>query len=131
MLMVDGDYEFPIMPCNILHFSLSSSVREPLFFSTSFQLPWVIFWLVHHLDHFGWNKVLGTSFGSVISVLYPAPLLVEACAKKSEQKGYATGRGVPAVVVCLSASSVRLRGAWPNTRAVKCSAPFELLTLGG
>jgi len=120
ILMVDEEYEFPIRPCDILHFSLSSCVREPLFFSTSFELPWVIFWLVHHLDHFGWNKVLATSFGSDISVLYPAPLLVEACAKKFEQKGYAKGWGVPAtrIVVCLSASSIRLRGAWPNSHVL-------------
>jgi hypothetical protein len=118
ILMVDEEYEFPIRPCNILHFSLSSCVRESHYFSTSFELPWVMFWLVHHLDHCGWNKVLATSFGSDISVLYPVPLLVGACAKKFEQKGYATGWGVPAIVFCLSASSVRLGGARPNSHVL-------------
>jgi len=117
-LMVNENFEFPIRQCNILHFSLTYCVRKPLFFITSFELPWVIFWLVHNVDHFEWNKVLATSFGSVICVLYPAPLFVEACATQSEQKGFATGWGAPAIVVCLSAGSVRLRGARANSHVL-------------
>jgi len=112
--------------------------------NTNFLLGHVIFSIFHsvhaseshyssarHLNYlsqilintsFGWNKVLTTSFGTFVSVLYPAPLLVEACAKKSGQKGYATGWGAPIIVVCLS--QVR-SGYGVHGRAHTCCQVFS------